>query len=60
MHQMVHLHGDIALLGKEIPQMPSVPLENGHVRLEENTMAEDPFNSLSKLPVCLVKSIGFH
>ena len=47
MHQMAHMHGDIALLRK-ITSKLIVPQHLGHVLLENNIMAGDPSNSLSK------------
>jgi len=48
-HQMDHTRGDIALSPKRIPRETFVHLEIGHVLLVKDTMAEDQFNSLSKL-----------
>ena len=54
LHQMVHMHGDIALLVKStIPESIVIPVL-GRVPLEKSTMAEDPFNSLSKSSTWLI------
>ena len=47
MHQMSHMHGDIALLRK-ITSKLIVPQHFGHVLLENNIMTGDLSNSLSK------------
>lgn len=46
-HQMVHMHGDIALLGKETLQIITVIQISGPALLVDNTTAEDPSNSLT-------------
>ena len=47
-HQMAHMHGDIALLLK-LTSKPIARLQiNGHVLLANNIMVEDLSNSLSK------------
>ena len=47
MHQMAHMHGDIALLLNKTSK-PIVHQQSGHVHLANNIMVEDLSNSLSK------------
>lgn len=54
-HQMVHMHGDIALSTNAIARETFVHQEIGHVHLVNGTMVEDLSNSLSKSPSPLLK-----
>ena len=45
LHQMVHMHGDIALLENETNQTATVTPTSGHAL--KNTLAEDPSNYLT-------------